>query len=74
MKNESEIRVCKNKKCQKVLPAGYIDKYCEACRNQQAQTAKNVLEWFKNGTKTVAGIAVAIVTGIVTVRNILSKK
>ena len=23
MKKESDVRVCKNKKCQKVLPAGY---------------------------------------------------
>lgn len=32
MSNEAEIRICKNKKCQKVLPAGYKHKYCEACR------------------------------------------
>ena len=29
MSKEAEIRVCKNKKCQKVLPAGYKHKYCE---------------------------------------------
>ena len=27
MRKEAEIRVCKNKKCQKVLPAGYKHKY-----------------------------------------------
>ena len=27
MSKEAEIRVCKNKKCQKVLPAGYNHKY-----------------------------------------------
>lgn len=60
MKNESEIRVCKNKKCQKVLPVGYKHKYCEACRNKHAQTAKNVL---KGGLVTVGSVAVAVVTG-----------
>ena len=43
MKKESDVRVCKNKKCQKVLPAGYKHRYCEACRNKHAQIAKNVL-------------------------------
>lgn len=43
MKNESDVRVYKNKKCQKVLPEGYKHRYCEACRNKHAQTAKNVL-------------------------------
>ena len=38
------LRVCKNKKCQKVLTAGYRHRYCEACRNKHAQTAKNVLK------------------------------
>ena len=27
MSKEAEIRVCKNKECQKVLPAGYKHKY-----------------------------------------------
>ena len=39
MKNEA--RVCKNKKCQKVLPVGYKYKCCEACRNQHAEALKN---------------------------------
>lgn len=40
MSNEAEIRICKNKKCQKVLTAGYKHKYCEACRNKHAETVK----------------------------------
>ena len=45
-----ENKVCKNKKCLKPLPDRYKHKYCEACRNQQAQKVKN-------GLKTAAGIA-----------------
>ena len=59
----SEVRVCKNKKCQKVLPAGYKHKYCEACRNQHAQTAKNVLKGIGAGAAAVASVAVVVVTG-----------
>lgn len=61
MKNESEIKVCKNKKCPKVLPAGYKHKYCEACRNQHAQTAKNVLKGIGAGAATVASVAVVMI-------------
>lgn len=43
-KVESEIRYCKNKKCNKALPVGYKYKYCEACRNEQAQKVKNILK------------------------------
>lgn len=63
MKNENEISVCKNKKCQKVLPVGYKHKYCEACRNKYVQTTKNVLKGLGAGAATVAGIAVVVVTG-----------
>lgn len=45
-----ENKVCKNKKCLKPLPEGYKHKYCEACRNQQAQKVKN-------GFKAAAGVA-----------------
>lgn len=62
MKNESEVRVCKNKKCQKVLSVGYKHKYCEACRNQHAQTTKNVLKSVGVIAATVVTVAVAIVT------------
>lgn len=61
MKDENEIRVCKNKKCQKVRPVGYKHKYCEAGRNQHAQIAKNVLNDIGAGTATVASVAVVVV-------------
>ena len=35
-----EQRTCKNKKCGRVLPEGYKHKYCEKCRNAQADAAK----------------------------------
>ena len=60
MSKETEIRVCKNKKCQKVLPTGYKHKYCEACRNKHAETAKNVLKGLGAGAATVA---IVVVTG-----------
>ena len=62
MKNESVVRVCKNKKCQKVLPEDYKHRYCEACRNKHAQTAKNILKGIGAGATTVASVAVVIVT------------
>ena len=63
MSNEAGIRICKNKKCQKVLPAGYKHKYCEACRNKHAETVKNVLKAIGAGTATVASAAVIVFTG-----------
>ena len=62
MKNESGIRVCKNKKCQKLLPAGYKHKYCEACRNQHAQIAKNIMKGVAAGVGTAASIVVFAIT------------
>lgn len=62
MKDESEIRVCKNKKCQKVLPTDYKHKYCEACRNKHAQTTKNILKGIGVGAAVVS-VAVVMVTG-----------
>ena len=53
-----ENKVCKNKKCLKPLPEGYKHKYCEACRNQQAQKVKKVARV----AVSVAGVAVTIVT------------
>ena len=55
-----ENRVCKNKKCLKPLPEGYKHKYCEACRNQQAQKVKN-------GFKAAASVAVTVACVVVTV-------
>lgn len=63
MKNEPDVRVCKNKKCQKVLPDGYKHKFCEACRNKHAQTAKNVFKGIGACAATVASLAVVIGTG-----------
>lgn len=63
MKNDSEIRVCKNKKCKKILPAGYKHSYCEACRNKHAQTAKNVVKGVGTGAAALASVAVLVVTG-----------
>lgn len=53
-----ENKVCKNKKCLKPLPEGYKHKYCEACRNQQAQKVKKVARV----AGSVACVAVTIVT------------
>lgn len=62
MKDESDIRVCKNEKCQKVLPTDYKHKYCEACRNKHAQTTKNILKGIGVGAAVVS-VAVVMVTG-----------
>lgn len=53
-----ENKVRKNKKCLKPLPEGYKHKYCEACRNQQAQKVKKVVRV----AGSVACVAVTIVT------------
>lgn len=63
MSREAEKRVCKNKKCQKELPAGYKHKYCEACRIKHAETAKNVLKGLGAGAATIASVAIVVVTG-----------
>ena len=57
-----ENRVCKNKKCLKPLPEGYKHKYCEACRNQQAQKVKNGFKAAAGVAGTVAGVVVTVVT------------
>ncbi|MGN8658471.1 hypothetical protein [Catenibacterium mitsuokai] len=62
MSNEAEIRICKIKECQKVLPAGYKHKYCEVCRNKHAETVKNVLKAIGAGTATVVSAAVIVFT------------
>ena len=58
-----EIKYCRNKKCHKPLPAGYKHKYCEACRNQQAQKAKDAGKGILAGAGAIASIAVVILTG-----------
>ena len=57
MKNRSETKICRNKKCQKVLPPEYPYEYCEACRNKQAHQTKNVIK--------IVGSAAAAVVGTV---------
>lgn len=57
-----ENKVCKNKKCLKPLPEGYKHKYCEACRNQQAQKVKSGLKAAAGVAGSVACVAVTIVT------------
>lgn len=64
MKSESVQKICKNKKCQKALPFDYKYKYCEACRNQRADTAKGVLKNIGAGAVAAASLAVAIVRKI----------
>lgn len=53
-------KVCRNKKCLKPLPESYKHKYCEACRNNQAQKVKN----YTKTLGTVASVAIAVFTGI----------
>lgn len=38
-----EIKKCKNKECQKILPEGCKYKYCEACRGKRAENTKSGL-------------------------------
>ena len=57
-----ENGVCKNKKCLKPLPEGYKHKYCEACRNQQAQKVKNGFKAAASVAGTVACVVVTVVT------------
>ena len=60
MKDKSNLRVCK--KCQKPLPEGYKHKYCEACRNQYAQTTKNALKWFGACAATTVSAIMVVIT------------
>lgn len=46
----------------KPLPEDYKHKYCEACRNQQAQKVKNGFKAVAGVAGTVACVAVTIVT------------
>ena len=39
-----EQKICKNKKCQRILPEGYKHKYCENCMGKRAREAKNVMK------------------------------
>lgn len=50
-----EQRKCMNKKCRRILPEGYMYKYCENCRNEQAKI-------FKGGC--IGALSVALSLGI----------
>lgn len=63
MNTKSEWRVCKNKKCQKILPDGYRHRYCEACRNQQSQTVKNAIKGIGGFAATAASVVLIVITG-----------
>lgn len=49
-----EIRICKNKKCQRPLPEGYKHKYCENCRNEHVKR-------IKDAAKATLSVAVVVV-------------
>lgn len=42
MKKSDEIRRCKNKDCQKILPKDYKHKLCESCRNKRIKKVKDI--------------------------------
>ena len=50
------------KKCKRILPEGYKHKYCENCRTEKAQKAKNVGKGILGAAAAVGSIALAIVT------------
>ena len=56
MEKEPEVRICKNKDCQKVLPAGYKYDECEACRNKKADGVKRALSYIGSGILAIGGI------------------
>ena len=55
-----ENKVCKN--CMRPLPERYKHKYCEACRNKQAQKVKKGLKTVASVAGTAACFAITIVT------------
>lgn len=62
-KTECEIRVCKNKKCQRPLPEGYKHKYCEACRTEFAEKLKTGGKAVLSVAGTAACVVIAVATG-----------
>lgn len=61
--SEGKNRVCANNNCQKALPPRYKHKYCEACRNKQAEKAKGILKGLVAAAGTVVTVAAAAVAG-----------
>lgn len=46
-----------------MLPAGYKNKYCEACKNKHVEKAKKAVKSIGAGAVTVASIAIVVVKG-----------
>ena len=57
-----EQKMCRNKKCQRILPEGYKYKYCENCMGKRAGIAKNVLKGVAGVACTIGGIVAVVVT------------
>lgn len=53
---------CKNKKCQRILPEGYKYKYCENCRNGQAQNVKKIGKGALSVVAVVGGTLITVAT------------
>jgi len=53
------VKRCKNKDCNKALPLGYKNQYCEACLNKQAHGIKKIL----GGVGAVLGVTLLVLTG-----------
>lgn len=62
MEMELELKKCKNKKCQRVLPEGYKHKYCEHCRTMRASQFKENGKKALNVALFVGGAVVTIAT------------
>lgn len=60
MKKSDEIRRCKNKDCQKILPKDYKHKLCESCRNKRIEKVKDIGKDALGVVGAVIGLAVII--------------
>lgn len=49
-------KICKGKKCKKILPKGYKGKYCESCENKRAHKAKNGVKAGAGGVGLLAAL------------------
>lgn len=59
---ETELKKCKNEKCQRILPEGYKHKYCEHCRTMRASQIKENSKKTLNVAMFVGGAVVTIAT------------
>lgn len=55
-------KMCKNKKCQRILPEGYKHKYCENCMAKQAGGVKKVLKGAVGAAGAVGSIVLLVAT------------